>query len=200
MIDLKNLTKEQKQYIGLGLIAVAAILYGVSLVVGKVVGADKTSKSELDELTQKIEQAESALNNEAKLYQDLEQAEKELDEFLRLMPEYGNEYIWATEQVYALINGSGINLKSVDKLAVAAPKKKAGQKKNGSDPSIGSYAVRLVATGGYTQLCQLLEKISQENPLMSVQQIDLSGNASSPERHNLKIDLSWPKLLESEDK
>lgn len=199
MIDLKNLTKEQQQYIVLGLIAVAAIFYGASLVVGKVMGADKTSKSALDELTHKIERAQSMLSNEAKFHQDMEKMERELDGFLCLMPEYDNEYIWATEQVYALIRGSGINLKSVDKLVIPAPKKKRdGEKKSADEVLIGSYAVRIVATGGYTQLKQFLKKIGGENPLISIQQLEMSGSASSPGVHNLKIDLYWPKLIENE--
>jgi hypothetical protein len=193
MIDFKNLTKQQQQYLVLGLIVVAAVLYGGSLLVGALLKADKKSRAELDELTVKIDRAEALLRGGLDLYKKLESAESDLDKWLRLVPEHGDEYIWATERVSELIRGTGIVKKSVEEISAAAPAVGV----NGASPLLGSYAVRVVATGGYAQLCHFLDKVGRESSLATVQQLDISGGGSSPETHNLKIDLCWPKLPEN---
>jgi hypothetical protein len=189
VIDFKNLTKQQQQYVALGLIVAAAVLYGVSLLVGSLLDADKKSRTELAELTMKIDRAEAAMHGGFDLQKKLESAELDLDKWLRLIPEYGDEYIWATERVNELIRGTGIQKKTVEVLPVAAPPASAS-----NAPSLGSYAVRVVATGGYAQLCLFLDKVNRENPLITIQQLDISGGGASPEMHNLKIDLCWPEL------
>ncbi|MFC1467382.1 GspMb/PilO family protein [Verrucomicrobiota bacterium] len=190
MIDFKNLTKEQQQYLVLGALVVAGVLYGLHMLVGVVVSIDKKSRSELVELTEKIENAELALRGESKLRADIAKAGEELDELLRLMPEYGNEFIWATERVYELIRGSNIHLKSVDKLVVPPSRRAPGKS------AVGAYAVRISATGGYDQLCSFLTKVENDNPLVSVREVEISANrSSSVEEHALRVDLYWPKLI-----
>ena len=196
-MDLKNLTKQQQQYLVLGALAVAGVLYGLFMLIGTVVNVDKKSRAELLDLTEKIEKADVALRGEQALRKNIEAAGKDLDEMLRLMPEYGNEFIWATERVYELIRGSGIHLKSVDKLAVQAPKAVAAAPN--AQPLIGAYAVRISATGGYNELRDFLAKAEDGNPLISVRAVEISGNTfSSTHEHKLRVDLYWPKLLEEE--
>lgn len=184
-MDLKNLSKQQ-QYLILGALGAAAVLYGLFLLVAGVVRADKASREELAELTRKIEQAETAMRTDSKLRSDIVSVGAALDEKLGLMPEYGNEYIWATERVYDLIRDTGVSLKSVDKLAAPPLKSKA-------EASLGFYGVRLSAVGSYNELRNFLAKIETENPLISVGTLEISATQTPTDgQHRLRIDLYWP--------
>lgn len=192
-MDFKNLTKSQQQYLALGAVAAAGLLYGLFVLIQTVVGIDQKSRAELQDLTEKIGTASQALHGEAALRQKIGGAGAELDEMFALMPEPGNEFIWATERVYELIRGSGLYLGAVDEVVVPSPRGGA------SRPMTGSYAVRISATGGYNELRDFLAKTEQGNPLVSVRNIEISGKGTaSGQGHALRIELAWPVLLAEE--
>jgi hypothetical protein len=188
VIDFNNLTKQQQQYVALGGLVAAGVLYGVYMLGNMLVGADAASRIELEELTEKIERAESGLRGKSRVQQNTVAVKRDLDEMLEWMPEPGNEYIWATERVYSLIRGSGLNLRSVDNIA----RRGAGK----GDVQIGDYAVRLSATGGYNEARQFLAKLEDAEPLVSVRNVEISESTMLALGHTLQMDLYWPVLIE----
>lgn len=189
MIDIKNLSKEQQQYLVLGALVLVGLLFGVFVLMNRVVSVDRESRLELAELTEKIEKADRSLRGASVLRAQIAQSGEELGEMVALMPEYGSEFVWATEWVYALIQGSGIHLHSVDPMGSAPAKDK-------KPALIGEYAVRISGTGDYNQLRHFLTKVERDNPLVSVRSVSVSSQANSTESgHRLQIDLSWPKLV-----
>lgn len=194
-MDFGTMSKRQQQYVVLGALGVVGLLYGLYLIIFGVMRLDKTSRTQLEDLTAKIEQAEQALHNESKLRESVANVGGRLDELLRLMPEYENEFIWATERVYEWMRETDIELSSVDPL----PSPALGAAGSGSKRWLGSYAVRISATGGYNQLRRFLKKVELGNPLVSVQRLEIGATRSASfGGHQLRVDLSWPKLLAEE--
>ncbi len=186
-MNLADLTKEQKQYVGFGLgIVVLVVLVAIGGRFG--LSALSVVKLELAELTEKIERADKALALQNQNHKDFTQTTLLLRTQLENLPPQKNYYSWATEIVYSKGRDSGVEIQSVDEVLTRGKVKKAAGK---GSLSFEAYSFRIVARGGYEPIKQFISNIEEEHPLIRFTGLEISVSAD-PQVHEVRMFIQWP--------
>jgi hypothetical protein len=190
-MNIKALTKEQKQMLILGALLAFGLLFAVYQFV--FVPASKTfkeSKTELSDLEGKLQRAAVAVEAEATVREQLEEIASGLqhaDE--QFIPPRENTLSWATEFVYRNARAVGIEIETVGE-------DKAGGVLAGQGEKVARifvpYAVRMVASCGYFDFVRLVESIERSNPYVCVTDVQISIQTSEPEIQRITCTLEWP--------
>ena len=192
-MNVKDLTKEQKQRVVLGGIVavalVAIIFFGIKVSLSSIAVA----RLELNDLTGKIESADRALAKGSQVRKEYGETIEELEAYLHGAPPVQNYYSWATEVIHERARQANLEVDAIDE-----------QSRPGSPPSGGKdkalklepYSLRIVAHGRYEALKHFLELIEKEHPLARVVTVDLS-TGSDPEVHDVQLVVQWPFNLGS---
>ncbi len=185
-MNLKDLTKGQKQYIalgGMGAVVLAGILvFGIRVSLSSIT----TAKLELDDLMGKIESADRALSRQDQIRQEFAESMGALKAYLRDAPPAQNYYSWATETIYAKARLANLEVDAIDE-----------QTRPGIAPEgdkmlkLESYSLRITAHGGYDALKLFLELIEKNHPLARVITVDIS-TGTGPEIHDMQLVIQWP--------
>lgn len=193
MMNVKDLTKEQKQYIALG--SIVAVAFVVIIVFGIKVSLSSISdaKMELNEFSDKIENAERALSKQDRIRKDFAETTQGLRGFLKDTPPNRNYYSWAMEIIYAKARMAGLEIDAIDEQARAGvpPSGAAGQ-----PLVLESYSLRINALGSYEQLKGFLELIERDHPMARVVSVDIS-TGQGPETHGMQLVVQWPFSMNS---
>ena len=185
-MNLAELTKEQKQYMILGVLGVVIILglgwFGIRLSLNSV----EKAKTRLVELSDKIERADKTLTKGGNTSSDFESTTEYLKEELQRIPPDRNYYSWATEVIYSTGRNSGLEIDSVDEYTQSAGK--AGAK---AAVQFESYSLRISARGSYADTKDFLKVLEEDHPLVRIIGIDISSGGN-PDSHDVQLLVQWP--------
>ena len=187
-MNFKNLTKEQKKYIALGVIVatalVAIIVFGIKVSLSSI----SEVRLELNDLTGKIESADRALAKQSKVREEFVETVDRLKGHLKNIPPDRNYLSWATEIIYSKARLTGLEIDTLDEQTRTRVPSKSG---NNKELKLESYSLRVTAHGGYETLKQFLELIEKDHPLARVTGVDIS-TGTDPEIHDMQLVIQWP--------
>ncbi|MDZ8119390.1 hypothetical protein [Pontiella agarivorans] len=190
-IDFSNLSKEQKQYLLLGIFGIAAVGYGLFIGLSKVGGSLSDTKNELEDLNAKIDRTERELGQRSKTLRDFEQTITVLESHLDNLPPEENYYAWATEIIYSKGRSAGLQVESVDEVVTDS-----STAKNMKDPVyFETYSLRILARGDYAATKAFINDIEKNHPLVRFTGIDIS-RGRDPEKHAVQLSVQWPHKLQ----
>lgn len=187
-MSLMDLSKEQKQYLVLGVIA--AIALGVLIVFGIKVSLSSISEArlELQGFTEKVASAEKSVSQNQRNEKEFRSTISELKVHLANMPPDRNYYSWATEIIYDEARMVHFEIDAIDEMGVAAAA-------NNSDATraveLESYSLRITAHGGYESIKQFFKRIAINHPLVRITGLDIS-TGSTPDIHDVQLFIEWP--------
>ncbi|MEE9367807.1 MAG: hypothetical protein V3V05_02970 [Pontiella sp.] len=189
-MSLSDLTKDQKKYIGIGL--VGAIIIAVLAVVGIQFSLSSiaTAKLELADLTLKIENADVALAKQAAAREEYDHTVTQLKEYFAGVPPEKNYYSWATEVIYATGRISELEIESIDEVANYEK-----DKSEEAEIKFESYSLRITAHGSYEQVKLFLQNIEETHSLVRITGLEI-GVGSKLSSHNVQVFIQWPFNLD----
>ncbi|MEI6891706.1 MAG: hypothetical protein V5783_05990 [Pontiella sp.] len=186
-MNLSHLTKEQKIYMALGAIALIGIGVGIVMGVQYWMSSIQETKTELADLNLKIDRTERLLFKTAESRTNFEQTIRELERDLDYVPPEQNYYSWATEIIYSKSREAGLEIESVDEVAVSGAKRGAAL-----DPVYFElYSLRIIARGGFEQTKLFLRNIEENHPLVRVYGLEFS-TGGTPDEHRIQLFVQWP--------
>ena len=189
-MSLKDLTKEQKQYIVLGVLAfvilIVLLVFGIRFSLSSIGDA----KKELGELTDKIQNADRTLGQRNKVSSDFQKSMQMIKQYLDNAPPDRNQYSWATEVVYSAARKVGLEIDTIDEISGPATK----TPKKGDIIRFESYALRISSHGSYESVKRFIESIKADYPLVRFSGVDINVS-KSPELHNVQMWMQWPLNL-----
>ena len=196
-MNLKSLTKEQKQKYALtAIVAVASIFALKQFVLSPLLASHAAAKEELSDLQTKLAQAEAVI----KRHDDVERALGESTRKLRdaaqtQMPNPDNALAWAHEVIYAQARALGIDPESVSdlELDVNLFTSKEQEKRN-----FKPYGVRLATQCTYFELERFIADLEKANPNIVISGFTISGQGTKPERHQIMLNIEWPSWKNAE--
>jgi len=187
---LKNLSKEQKQYAVLGLLAVAILVILMALGIRFSMGTITVAKEELAGLTDNIESAEQALSRSQQTSTEYVKTIGMLKEYLTNAPPERNCYSWATEVIYSKSRLANLEIDSIEELSISQLRK-AAPKDSDSPISFESYSVRISAHGGYENTKYFLKLFEQDFPLVRFSGLEISAGKNL-DSHDIQLYMQWP--------
>jgi hypothetical protein len=187
-MTLAALSKEQKQYMVLGVLAVVAV---VALAVFGIKGSlfsIAVAKGELQEIADKIETADRALAKSKQTSKEFIQTSSDLKLLLKTLPPSRNYYSWATEIIYSLARSTELDIDAIDELAVV--RSTEANQKEAPGLRLETYTLRITARSGYRNARRFLALIEEEHPLARVIGMEISSG-SKPDTHNIQLTIQW---------
>ena len=187
-MSLLDLSKEQKQYLVLGAIAVVILIILIVFGVKVSLSSISTSREELQGLTEKIEAADKTVSKNQLAKAELRSTISELEAHLANIPPDRNYYSWATEIIFNEARRVHFDIDAIDEVVIAAP---SGNPKAQGEVKLESYSLRINAHGGYENIKSFLNRIADNHPLVRVTGIEIS-TGSEPDVHNVQLFIEWP--------
>ena len=186
-MSLVDLSKEQKQYLVIGLLGIV-IIGGVGFVGIRFSFASvATARAELDELSEKIARADSILSKGVHTAEDFERTVALLKTQIENIPPDQNYYSWATEVIYSTARESGLEIGSIDEIRQPVTKNDVVN----SGISFQSYSLRITAHGSYEDTKGFVRGIEKDHPLVRLSGMEIS-TGSNPDAHEVQLFLQWP--------
>ncbi|MCF7847920.1 MAG: hypothetical protein K9M45_03640 [Kiritimatiellales bacterium] len=198
-MKLNALSKEQKQYLFLGMVVVAAMLAGIVFGIKVSLASISVAKMELQDLCAKIDSAQTTLKDHDVVTRNFTQSIAEMKVHVASSPPVKNYFSWAAELVYSQARAAGIDVDAIDELANTAPASVVADGENSDGDSevkpveLESYSLRVAAHGSYEKLVELLKLLENRNPLVRITGVDMS-TGKSPLKHDIQIFLQWPLI------
>lgn len=187
-MSLRDLSKEQKQYVALGALAVAILVILMVLGVRFSMSTISAAKEELDDLTAKISNANRALSRSRQTSEDYVETAEVLRHYLMNAPPERNYYSWATEVIYSKARLTHLEIDSIDEISIPQRQRPVA----GAAPiSFESYSIRIMAHGGYENTKYFLNLLKQDFPLLRFSGVEISSG-QSPESHDIQLFMQWP--------
>lgn len=187
-MNLSDLTKEQKKYLALGVIAAAALVILIAFGIKVSLSSIRSARSELSALNAKIGSAEKAVVKSRNQHEELNTSIETLKGYLANIPPDRNYYSWATEVIYNEARTVQCEIDVIDEMTVAAMEAESAVK---DKVEMESYALRITARGSYESVKQLLRHLTENHPLLRVTGIEISTGIS-PEIHDVQLLIEWP--------
>ncbi len=162
---------------------VLVVVFGIRFSLASIAAA----RGELEELADKIEMANRALDHRDAFIQELGTSTATLKHFQAQLPPQRSYYSWATEMIYSVARAAGLDISAIDEINAHA---RAGGEK-GQDIPLEIYSLRITAQGGYESARQFLLGIEQKHPLARLTGIEISSGPK-PDVHEVQIFVQWP--------
>ena len=191
-MSLKELTKEQKQYIALAALVAFGVVGGIVFGVKVSLSSIDKAKLELQELEGRIKGAQRSLTKQERMRSDFSETVDALKAYLKDAPPNQNYYSWATEVIYSIARKASLDVDAIDEQS------QPGGVEPGDDQTLAmeSYALRITSHGSYEALKAFLRLIEEKHPLARVTAVDVSSGAE-PEIHDIGLVVQWPFNLHS---
>ncbi len=187
-MSLADLSKQQKQFIILGITGSVFVLILAVIGIKISLSSIAEAKEELAGISEKIDKADSVLSKRNRAGQDFERTVSILKDHLRNIPPEINYYSWATEIIYSNGRNSEMEIESVDEIGGGARKH---AEDSGAAVQFESYSLRIAARGSYEQVKTFLKSIEEEYPLVRFTGIDIKVGKNS-DTHAVQLFLQWP--------
>ena len=191
-MNLKDLSKEQKQYLILGVVGAVVVLGAIVFGVKFSLSSIGVARVELQDLTDKIERADRSLSknqrNETALFETI----SKLKAYLEKIPPDQNYYSWATEVIYGTARTAHLEIDAINESGMGNPRRNA---KGKSAVSVESYSLRIIAHGRYENIKRFLLEMSRKHPMVRITGLEIS-TGSLPEIHDVQLLIQWPYKLD----
>lgn len=182
MIDLKQLTKQQQQYILLGIIGavILTVLFATVFKKDKKATATAGKPQQIEELNKKIETAKNAIRTLQNKKTTCGEMPEFFDQCIRNIPPHNNPYAWATEYVYSR-KLEGLEIDSVEQVTrpVINP------------DGLSSYCVRIIGKSSFETMHRFIRILEEGNPMIRIRKISVSAG-SDPTMQQIQIEIEWP--------
>ena len=189
-MNLKDLSKEQKQYLIIGVLGVVVVIGAIVIGVKFSMSSIGDARVELKELTDKIDRADRSLANQQQNEKNFFNTIYELKDYFGEIPPEQNYYSWATEVIYGIARAAHLKIDSVNE--AGSVKKNTSGKKN--KVSVQTYSLRIVAHGGFEDVKYFLQEISSNYPLVRITGLEVRSG-SLPAVHDVQLLIQWPFRL-----
>lgn len=191
MINLKDMTKEQKQRLILGGIVLIAVIFALKQFVITPMMASRTqARADFELLKTKLQQASNAIRNETETLRKLQETKSELTTAQRdFVPSVDNSLAWATKTIYSQARSVGIDIEAVAETDVDVSGFMA---KDQAQRAYKPYAVRIMTECGYQQLLELVRTLEEKDPYLCITTIQIQTQPATPERHQVTLVVEWP--------
>lgn len=187
-MNLKAMSKEQKQYLLLGIIGGVLIVVLIAFGINAILSSTNDARTELDELRGKIEAAERTVETNRRNRDEFLDSIEALRKYLAGIPPDRNYYSWATEVIYREARHAGVEVDAMEELNIAATDDGAEE---GGAVEMESYALRINARGSYEGAKRLLKRFSDHHPLVRVTGLEISAGSKN-EIHEIQLFIEWP--------
>ena len=189
-MSLKDLSKEQKQYVALGLLSASILIILMALGIRFSMATISTAKEELDGLTAKINSANQALSRSRKTSEDYVETIAMLKEYLTNAPPERNYYSWATEVIYSMARFADLEIDSIDEISMPQQRLSVPDA-DAAAISFESYSLRITGHGGYENTKYFINLLKKNYPLVRFSGVEISSG-QNPESHDVQLFMQWP--------
>ncbi len=190
-MNLKDLSKEKKQYFVLGAIGVVTILAAAVFMIKFSLSSIGVARVELQDFTDKIERADRSLAKNKRAEEAFIESISTLKGYVENTPPDQNYYSWATEVIYGKARAARLEVHAIHETGRSKPNQGSKEK---DAIVVESYSLRIIAHGGYGNVRQFLDELIQEHPLVRVTGLEIS-TGSEPEVHDVQLFVQWPFKL-----
>ena len=196
-MNFSAMTKEQKQYVFLGVLVGGIALYSlVTFVLAPIKKNWQESRSKIKELAAQLDEAERLVKSRKKLMASLNESQEKMKTTIPgFLPDIANPLSWATLTMYAHARKVGMDIQSVAE--IGAPAILVNQASN-DERLFGAYAVRIETVCSFKVLKEFLQAIENSNPYVCVSALSISAKRDDPETHTVHISIEWPAWIDAD--
>lgn len=187
MINFSQLTKEQKQYVFLGVVVLAIFVWLGVLGAKEVLSSMTSIDTELAEVDGKLK---DALRKEAE-YKQVSQdylptVQQTMKYLVQDLPDR-NRLTEIQTKIYLLEKGTEFSVVDIKEIELAPLGGSAGR----GVLTLNSYALQINAKGSYESVLQFLAALYKEFPLVRVVCVNIKSQPQDPEQHLVEIQVQW---------
>ena len=192
-MDFNALSKEAKQKLVLAVMCGAGLLYaGYSFGLSPLVSRVAQLEVDAETLEQETTSTRRALRREIESRDKL----KTLSEQIAVasashIPPAGSPLSWVSGRLNAAARSAGVSLDAVEGVGQRSAADTGRRFK--------TFGVRVTLSGSYFDLVNLLRYLDQENPFMSIVEMNVRVNEDEPEVQRLYLQIEWPIWSKAED-
>lgn len=106
----------------------------------------------------------------------------------------GNYLLSSTEAVERCARNVGVEVDSIREVAISALPKS----RNDGENFFNAYTVRIGLECGLHDLIRFLNELENSNPFLCVSTVTIVGQAPSPARHDISMEVQWPIWVDEE--
>jgi len=210
------MSKEQRDRVVLkalvgALAAVGLFYYGVYPLIDRAMELHRRR----ERLNEKLREADAILRGEDALRRQTEERRQRLVERLSAeTPPLSNPLLWATEVIYKHARATGVAVESVSEIKGDIPfwaqppetKRRADDDDTRSDAPaaprppprrFAPYSVQVNLISSYDRLKAFAHSLETENPAVTLAMISVVAREATPEQHQVRLVVEWPRLLNS---
>lgn len=194
-MNLKEMSKEQKQVLVLGVLVGCTSLFAlVQFVLLPAKSKWTTARTELTQLRTDLHNAEKMIQSEQHLIETRAESDRSLALAVReYLPANDNPLSWATQKLYGQAREVGVELQSISETG-PSPVLRAQVEK--AHRTFSSYAVRLVADCSFEKVKTFIDALESDNPYITITGVSIDAKADRPQHHGVIINVEWPMPLQ----
>jgi hypothetical protein len=189
-MNIKDLSKEQKQYVALGSLSAAILVILMAVGIRFSMTTISVAKEELSGLTDKIDRANKALSRNKRTSGEYVETITVLKKYLENVPPERNYYSWATEIIYSKARLAELEIDSIDEITISQ-QGRSGPDTDAAAISFESYSLRIMGHGGYENTKYFINLLKEDYPLVRFSGVEISSG-QNPEAHNVQLFIQWP--------
>lgn len=190
-MNFSNLSKEQKQYVFLGVVIGIGALYSlVTFGVKPFIDRWGQTKEEYEQLQEDLAEASEKVNRTSRVLLELDSTYTNLVNLAdQYIPPSQNALSWVTQRIYKHARRLGLGVESIDEQTVEPP----WMDIPGGERFFTLYSVRLSTQTGYNKLREFIQEVHASNPLVMIGDISVDGlGEKRPEQHRVSVLIQWP--------
>jgi hypothetical protein len=187
------LTKKQQQMVILTVVLAVAQIGLMAHFLGFTKPAASrggSAKKELLELQQKIEDARTVLLQERAIHTGLTESVTKLEDLMVHAPTLSDRYAWSYEYVSRCAKLARVELDSLEEVQYLQDNKQ----KSGDAP----YEIMVSTRCGYNNLVEFLWRLEKDNPLLRINEVEVSSIPDQNLSHQVQVKIQWPSSVKIE--
>lgn len=190
-MKLSMLSKEQKQYMVLGVVISIILVVSLSMFVLKPLRVKwSDARGEYKELTAQLDEANELMRGETQLRGELEEARRgTLHAMAECIPDPENSLSWVTQRVYLYARKAGVEVQSV---SAGASKTRTSKRGEEQEQVFGMFSVDIMVQCNYDDLLAFVQEMESHNPYLCLSGLIIAPQRGSAETHNVSVEIQWP--------
>lgn len=186
MIDFSQLTKEQKQYMFLGVITLAIFIWLGVLGSKEALSSMTSIHEELAEVEGKLQNALRKQAREKQVNHDyLPTMQQTVKYLVQDIPDR-NRLAEIQTAIYVLEKGTELTVVDIKEM-----QRVSGGSAGRGALTLNSYALQISAKASYVGVLQFVAALYKEFPLVRVVYVNIKSQAQDPEQHLVEIQVQW---------
>lgn len=175
-------------------IAVLAALYGLWLFVYQpLVERRLEAEQEIERLERNLRRAQTEIRQTPTHQRDLLHYVREtlnLSEQHLLHPVLGNYELQARS--IARQSAAGLEIRSIraEEVGLVALPRRRGEERGAA--LVQAYALRVTALAGFADTAVWIQRLSEENPLVTIHTMSITAQPGNPLLHQVRFEVHWP--------